>query len=154
MLSFLPLINSSVTTRSSFFLLSVSAIISSKTINIFLFLCGLYSSIFLNISSKSFEYSRKALKSLKCSFLSSFFNCFIVLLQIISSFSLDLCLMFLQMFLSNQLIAFFYYHLNLKAILLISLVKTLYISLLNLCCVFHINLLFFMISCMIFFKNV
>ena len=146
MFSFLPLINSSVTTRSNFFLLSVSAIISSKTINIFLFLCGLYSSIFLNISSISFEYSRKALESLKCSFLSSFFNCFIVLLQIISSFSLDLCLMFLQMFLSNQLIAFFYYHLNLKAILLISLVKTLYISLLNLCCVFNINLLFFMIS--------
>ena len=51
---------------SSELLLSISTIISSEAINIFHFLFGLYSSIFLEISSLSFEYSIKALESVKC----------------------------------------------------------------------------------------
>ena len=47
MFSFLPLINNSVTIELSFLLLSISAIILSKTINILRFLFGLYSSMFL-----------------------------------------------------------------------------------------------------------
>ena len=64
MVSFLPLIDNSVTAGLSFLLLSISAIISSKTINIYI--SYLDSSIFLKISSISFEYSIKALESLKC----------------------------------------------------------------------------------------
>ena len=45
--NFLPLINNSVTMESSFLLLIISAIISSKTINILRSLSALYSSIFL-----------------------------------------------------------------------------------------------------------
>ena len=44
---FLPIINNSVTVGLRFLLLSISAIMSSKTINIFRFLFGLYSSVFL-----------------------------------------------------------------------------------------------------------
>ena len=66
MLSFVTLVNNSVTTRLGFLLQSMSAIISSKTINILRFLFGLYSSMFLYISSISFEYSIKALEPLKC----------------------------------------------------------------------------------------
>ena len=44
---FLPLINNSVTIGLSFLLLSISDIISSKTINIFRFSFGFYSSIFI-----------------------------------------------------------------------------------------------------------
>ena len=62
----LPLINNSVIIGLSFLFLSLSAIISSKTINISHFLFGLYSSIFLEISSISFELSIKALESSKC----------------------------------------------------------------------------------------
>ena len=62
---FLPLKNNWVTTGLSFLLLSISAIISSKMIHTLRFLFGLYSSIFLYISSISFEYSIKALESLK-----------------------------------------------------------------------------------------
>ena len=60
------MINNSVTIGLSFLLLSISAIISSKTINILHFLFGLYYSMFLQISFISFEYSIKALESLKC----------------------------------------------------------------------------------------
>ena len=59
------LINNSVTVGLSLLLLSLSAIISSKTINILRFLFELYSSMFLQISSISFEYSMKALELLK-----------------------------------------------------------------------------------------
>ena len=47
MFSVPPLIINLVTIGLSFLLLSVSAIISSKTINILRFLHGLYSSVFL-----------------------------------------------------------------------------------------------------------
>ena len=47
MFNFLPLINIYVTTGFRFLLLIISAMISSKTINISLFLPILYSSIFL-----------------------------------------------------------------------------------------------------------
>ena len=46
MFNFLPLINNSITTEFSFLLLIISAIISSKTINILRFLPKFYSSIF------------------------------------------------------------------------------------------------------------
>ena len=45
--NFLPLISNSVTTGFSFLLLIISAIMSSKTINILRFLTRLHSSIFL-----------------------------------------------------------------------------------------------------------
>ena len=60
MFSFPPLINNSVTIGLCFLLLSISAIISSNTTNIFRLLFGLHSAIFLSISSISFEYSIKA----------------------------------------------------------------------------------------------
>ena len=60
MFSFPPLINNSVAIGLSFLLLSISAIISSNTTNIFRLLFGLHSAIFLSISSISFEYSIKA----------------------------------------------------------------------------------------------
>ena len=67
MFSFVPLINNSVTIGLSFLLLSITAIISSKKKKKNLrFLLGMYSSVFLYISSISFEYSIKALESLKC----------------------------------------------------------------------------------------
>ena len=44
--SFLPQINKSVTIEFSFLLLTISAIISSETINILRSLSGLYSTIF------------------------------------------------------------------------------------------------------------
>ena len=66
MFSFLPLMNNSVTIRLSFLLLSISTIVSLKTINILRFLFGLCSSIFLCISSMSFDYWIKALESFKC----------------------------------------------------------------------------------------
>ena len=66
MCSFLPLINNSGTTELSFSLLIISAIISSKTINILRFLFGLSSSIFLQIWFLLFDYSIKTLESLKC----------------------------------------------------------------------------------------
>ena len=60
-LSFLHLINISVTVGLSFLLQSIQAIISSNTINIWHFLFGLYPSI----SSILFEYSIKASESFK-----------------------------------------------------------------------------------------
>ena len=66
MFSFLRLINNSVTIEFSFLLLIISAIISSKTINILCSLSTLYLSIFLSISFISFEYWIKALGSWKC----------------------------------------------------------------------------------------
>ena len=57
--NFLPLINNSDTIGLNYFLLSISAITSSKTINYLHFLFELYSSI-------SFEYSIKTLESFKC----------------------------------------------------------------------------------------
>ena len=47
MFIFLPLINNSVTTGWGVLLLSISAITSSKTINILSFLFGFFSSIYL-----------------------------------------------------------------------------------------------------------
>ena len=66
MFSFLPVVNNSITIIKSFLLISTLAIISSKAIYILRFLFGFYSLIFLRISSISFEYSIKALESLKC----------------------------------------------------------------------------------------
>ena len=66
MFSFLPLINNSVNIGLSFLLLSISANISSKTINILCSLFGFYSSMFLYISSILSEYLIKALESVKC----------------------------------------------------------------------------------------
>ena len=62
--SFLPLKNNSVIIGLSFLLLRISANISPKKINILRFLFELYSSMFLLISSISFEYSLKASESL------------------------------------------------------------------------------------------
>ena len=66
MFSFPSLINSSITIGLSSLLLTISAIVSSKTINILRFLFGFYFLIFLWISSIAFEYSIKALESFKC----------------------------------------------------------------------------------------
>ena len=57
MLTFLPLMNSSVTIGLSFLLLIISAIISSKIIDTLRFFPGLYSSIFLKTSCISVDYS-------------------------------------------------------------------------------------------------
>ena len=62
---FLPLINDEVNIGLSFLLLRISAITSSNTINIFRFLFGFYSSIFLQISSISFEYLIEDFESFK-----------------------------------------------------------------------------------------
>ena len=66
MFSFLSLINNLVTSGLRFLLLSISAIISSNTINFLRSLFGLNSSMFLYISSISFAYSIKAFELLKC----------------------------------------------------------------------------------------
>ena len=64
MFSFLRLINNSVTTGLTFLLLSIPEIIMPNTINIFHFLFGFYSSIFLQ-TSISCEYSINAFESFK-----------------------------------------------------------------------------------------
>ena len=46
-------------------MLSISAIILSKTIDILRFLFGMCSAIFFKILSVSFQYSKKVLESLK-----------------------------------------------------------------------------------------
>ena len=56
--------------------------------------------------------------------------------------------------LSNLLIAFFYYHLNLKQIYLFYSVKALHLSLLNVCCVFNIDLFFLMNCLWLFLKTI
>ena len=66
MFSFLPLIYSLVTIELSFLLLSILAMISTKTINILRFLFGLQSSMFLSIFDILLEYSIKAFEALKC----------------------------------------------------------------------------------------
>ena len=66
MFSFIYVTNNSVTTGLSFLLLSISAIISWKIINILRFLFKLYSSIFLLVSSITFEYSIKSLEWFRC----------------------------------------------------------------------------------------
>ena len=72
---------------------------------------------------------------------------FIILLHLISSFSVTISLLVPHAYFSIEstdciLLSSF----ELKAILLISSVKKLCLSLLNLCCVFNINLLFLMNS--------
>ena len=69
------LINSSVTTWLGFLLLIISAIISSRTINILHFLSRSYSSIFLETSFTLFKYSIKAFRS--SGYSRSIFSCFL-----------------------------------------------------------------------------
>ena len=70
---------------------------------------------------------------------------FIILLHLISSFSLTRSLLFSYAYISIESIdCILLSSFELKAILLISSVKTLCFSLLNLCCVFNIDLLFLM----------
>ena len=66
MFSFLPPIYNLVTIELSFLLLSILAIISTKTINILRFLFGLQSSMFLSIFNILFEYSINTFEALKC----------------------------------------------------------------------------------------
>ena len=66
MFSSLVLINNSVTIWLYLLLTSISAIVPSKIINIFLCLFKLLSLIFAYISFISVEYSIKALESLQC----------------------------------------------------------------------------------------
>ena len=61
------------------------------------------------------------------------------------SYIIDLSSFYRHMFLSNQLIAFSYHHLHLKQFFNF-FSKILCFSLLNLCCIFNISLLFFMSS--------
>ena len=61
MFNLLPLRNNSVITGLSFLLLIISAIVSSKIIHIIRFFPR-----FLELSCISFEYSKKALRSLEC----------------------------------------------------------------------------------------
>ena len=81
------------------------------------------------------------------------FYCVIILLHLISSFSLTRSLNVPYIYVSIKSI---YYILlssfERKAVLLISSVKTLCLSLLNLCCAFNINLLFFMNSLISFLR--
>ena len=69
---------------------------------------------------------------------------FIILLHLISSLSLTKSLLvpYAYVTLSNHLVSFFSPSFELIAILLIFPVKTLYLSLLNLYCIFNIDLLF------------
>ena len=66
MLSLLPLINSSVTTESSFLLLIISTVISSKTLNTLRFLEDYILQYFYLDLCISSEYSIKNLGSLQC----------------------------------------------------------------------------------------
>ena len=73
----------------------------------------------------------------------------IIFLYLITAVSLTRFLLvpYAYAFLSNQLIAFFYYHLDLKQIYLFYSVKALHLSLLNVCCIFNIDL-FFLMNCL------
>ena len=79
--------------------------------------------------------------------VNNFLCCFIILLHLFSSFLLtrSLLVLYAYVFISSSdsilLLSF-----ELKAILLVSSVKTLCLSVLNLCCVFDIDLLFLMNS--------
>ena len=66
MFNLLPLRNNSVIIGLSFLLLIISAIVSSNIIHILRFFSRLCFSIFLELSCISFEYSKKALRSLEC----------------------------------------------------------------------------------------
>ena len=83
-----------------------------------------------------------------------FLYSFIMLLHLISSFSLTRSSLVPYAYVSvesNDCIPLSSFELN--AALLISSVKSLWISLLNLCCVFYINLLFLMMIFSIFFAK-
>ena len=81
-----------------------------------------------------------------------FLHCFIISLYLISSFSLTTSLIFPYAYISIESIdCILLWSFELKASLLTSSVKTLYFSLLNLWCVFIINL-FFMNSLWSFLK--
>ena len=68
-----------------------------------------------------------------------------ILLHVISPFLHTMCLLIPYVYVSIKSIDYILLSsFELKAILLNSSVKTLYLSLLNLCCDFKINLLFFM----------
>ena len=83
-----------------------------------------------------------------------FFYSFIVLLHLVSSFSFTRYLLVPYAYVSIELIdCIVLLSFELKKILLISSVKTLCLSLLNLCCVFDIDLLFLMIS-LWFFRTI
>ena len=82
--SFLFLKNNSVPIGLTFLLLSISAIIWSKTVNILRLLFGLYCSVFLWISSISFEYSIKTLELFKC--LKSILSGFLIKTLYLSSY--------------------------------------------------------------------
>ena len=85
--------------------------------------------------------------------INHFLYLFIILLHLISSFPLTISLLVPYAYLSIELIdCILLSSFELKAILFISSVKTLCLSLLNLCCVFNINLLFLMNS-LLFFLN-
>ena len=72
---------------------------------------------------------------------------FIILLHLISSFSFTRSFLVPYAYVSVESVdCILLSSFELKAILLISSVKTLCLSLLNLCCVFDINLMFFMNS--------
>ena len=73
---------------------------------------------------------------------------FIILLHLISSFSLTRSLLVPYAYVSIETIdSILLLSLELKAILLISSVKVLCLSLLNICCVFNIDLLFLISLC-------
>ena len=79
--------------------------------------------------------------------VNQFLYCFIVLSYISSSLSLSKSLLVRYAYVSLESIDCILLLLfELKGILLISSVKTLCFSLLNLCCIFNINLLLFIIS--------
>ena len=83
-----------------------------------------------------------------------FFYSFIVLLHLVFSFSFTRYLLVPYAYVSIELIdCIVLLSFELKKILLISSVKTLCLSLLNLCCVFDIDLLFLMIS-LWFFRTI
>ena len=174
MFNFLPSINNSVTIGLSFLLLCISAIISSKMVNNWLFLGGegggrrgvrriAFFNVFINIIHIIWVFN-KSLESLKCFkpvlsqllikkwyfplYGSLAYKCYQYLvadlinwimnlffqiqnlqllilymdgLYYIATFNLffffcllDLCSLHMHMFLSDQLIALFYHHLNLK----------------------------------------
>ena len=80
-------------------------------------------------------------------FLCSFLYRFIILLHLISSFSLTKSLILPYAYVSIESVdCILLSSFKLKAVLLISSVKTLCLSLFNLCCVFNIDWLFLMSS--------
>ena len=81
-----------------------------------------------------------------------YWYCFSIMLHLISSFSITRFLLVPYPYVSTESIdCIGLTSFEIKSILLISSVKTLCLSLLNLCCVFNINLLFLM-NCLWFFS--